>query len=209
MFLWTMKIVAATAFPELLARTLASHNDWLYFLSPEQHALDAQFVETHEIDLIVSFGYTRMIPAEVLAQVRAINLHGSLLPWNRGPHPNVWSWLHDTPKGVSIHELDNGIDAGPIIVSRELQMQASEETLNSSFRKLLIELSALLSAHWPAIRANDYAAQPQSGTGSLHYHKERSAIAEMMTAQANRPLIELVPEMLAQFELPQRLLELD
>ncbi|MCL0081308.1 hypothetical protein M1N64_03665 [Peptococcaceae bacterium] len=45
-------------------------------------------------------------------QGRAINLHISFLPWNRGADPNFWSFIENAPVGVSIHYLDEGIDTG-------------------------------------------------------------------------------------------------
>ena len=39
-----------------------------------------------------------------------VNLHISYLPFNRGSHPNYWSFVENTPKGVSIHEIDEQIE---------------------------------------------------------------------------------------------------
>ncbi|HUX61123.1 MAG TPA: formyltransferase family protein, partial [Ignavibacteriaceae bacterium] len=59
-------------------------------------------------DFIVSYGYRNIIGKPVLDkfQGRAINLHISYLPWNRGADPNLWSFFDNTPKGVTIHFLD-------------------------------------------------------------------------------------------------------
>ena len=37
-------------------------------------------------------------------------MHISYLPFNRGAHPNYWSFKDNSPKGVTIHFIDNGID---------------------------------------------------------------------------------------------------
>ena len=52
-----------------------------------------------------------------------INLHISYLPYNKGAHPNFWSWVKNTPKGVSIHLISEKIDAGDIIFQKKLIFQ--------------------------------------------------------------------------------------
>ena len=39
-----------------------------------------------------------------------INLHNSFLPFNRGKHPYFWAFYEDSPYGVTIHKVDEGID---------------------------------------------------------------------------------------------------
>ena len=61
-----------------------------------------------DIDLVISFGYRKILNKSLLKKLvrPAINLHISYLPYNRGAHPNFWSFIDNTPKGVSIHEID-------------------------------------------------------------------------------------------------------
>ena len=60
-------------------------------------------------DLIISFGYKKIINQNILNIVKRpiINLHISYLPYNRGKYPNYWSFVNKTPKGVTIHEIDH------------------------------------------------------------------------------------------------------
>ena len=76
------------------------------------------------MDFIVSFGYRKIINYSILSQFKKpiINLHMSYLPFNRGSHPNFWSFIDNTPKGVTIHEVSKGIDDGNIIfLKRQLR----------------------------------------------------------------------------------------
>ncbi len=41
------------------------------------------------------------------------------LPFNRGAHPNFWSFMEKTPSGVTMHEINSGIDKGKIIVQKK------------------------------------------------------------------------------------------
>ena len=47
-----------------------------------------------EFDWIISYGYKHIIQKEIIQAVKnpIINLHISYLPFNRGVHPNYWSF---------------------------------------------------------------------------------------------------------------------
>lgn len=105
------------------------------------------------LDCIVSHGYRHILKPQVFELVPTINCHISLLPWNRGASPNYWSWENDTPKGVTIHKVDKGIDTGPILVQREVFFGAGE-TLRSSYGKLQDALFDLFVEHWPDFKGS-------------------------------------------------------
>ena len=50
----------------------------------------------------------------------------SYLPYIEA-HPNFWSFMDKTPKGVTIHEISNGIDAGDITFQRQYEFNISSE----------------------------------------------------------------------------------
>lgn len=127
-------------------------------------------------DFIVSFGYRSIIRQPMLGQIagRAINIHISLLPWNRGADPNFWSWYDHTPKGVSIHYIDDGLDTGAIIVQRETDF-SPDETLRTSYVKLQAEAARLFSENWPLLRTLPRGAQ-QTGLGSSHKLADKAAL---------------------------------
>ena len=85
-----------------------------------------------DVEFIVSYGYQKIIKQNVLDLFvgRVINLHISLLPWNRGADPNFWSFIEHTPKGVTIHQIEAGIDTGAILVQKEVSF-TEDETLRT------------------------------------------------------------------------------
>ena len=125
-------------------------------------------------DFIISYNYKFLIPKEVIEFVKgkAINLHISLLPWNRGAHPNVWSFLEDTPKGVTIHYIDKGIDTGDILLQREVYIDEEKETLKSSYEKLHKEIQELFKENWKDIKEGKINSKKQQGEGSIHFKKD-------------------------------------
>src|SRR4249920_3718709 len=83
-----------------------------------QEKLTAEDLRMVQPELVISYSYKHILKQEVLDVLPAkfINLHISFLPFNRGADPNAWSFLEDTPKGVSIHLIDHGVDTGRVLV---------------------------------------------------------------------------------------------
>lgn len=171
--------------------------DWLgerEHLIHTADAIDLAFLGENSVGFIVSYGYRYIIGPEILAALpdRAINLHISLLPWNRGADPNFWSFVEDTPKGVTIHYMDAGIDTGDIIVQREMVFEMDgSETLATSYRKLTAAIEALFCEHWDAIRSGDCPRIRQSGPGSYHRSRDLDAVSDLLTRGWDTPVNEL------------------
>lgn len=144
---------------------LGEHDSLLY------HYLNAreQIVPVHDdAEWLISYNYPKKLLPDVLSRFneKAINLHISLLPWNRGADPNLWSWIDGTPKGVSVHIMDHNLDTGPILLQRRIQFNHSE-TLRSSYLRLQIDIQQLFISNWDQIKAG-YESIPQEGQGSYH-----------------------------------------
>lgn len=122
-------------------------------------------------DLLVSYGYRHIVRPPVLEVVRAVNLHISLLPWNRGADPNLWSWIDGTPKGVTVHWMTAGVDEGPIITQREVDLDP-ESTLAESYQQLQDAMVATFAEAWPAILRGD-PGTPQPAGGTCHRVADR------------------------------------
>ena len=139
---------------------------------------------------IISYGYRHILKQNVLALFpnRAINLHISYLPWNRGADPNLWSFVENTTKGVTIHYIDTGIDTGDIIVQREVHFKLENETLATSYIKLQNEVESLFKQHWNSIKNITCPRVKQSGRGSLHKRKDKNSLAHLLANGWNTPV---------------------
>lgn len=126
-------------------------------------------------DFIVSFGYRYVIKEPILSNYRdkAINIHVSLLPWNKGADPNFWSWFNQTPKGVSIHLIDEEIDGGDILTQCEISAWAGGHTLKTSYNKLITSAVGLFNMSWPWIRRGECCPVEQRGRGTVHKAGEK------------------------------------
>jgi methionyl-tRNA formyltransferase len=120
-------------------------------------------------ELAISFGYGHILKADVLATAKrpVLNLHIAYLPWNRGAHPLFWAAYDGTPAGVTIHEIDSGVDTGPICFQRKVRFDYQTETFTSAYRKLIEDIEALFEEHAAELLTGDYTSRPQEGLGSL------------------------------------------
>lgn len=144
----------------------------------------------HDIGFIISYRYRHILPKDIVVTFRdrAINLHISYLPWNRGTHPNFWSFVDDTPKGVTIHYLDEGVDTGDIIVQQQITFQPAAETLATSYEKLQWAIQELFKEHWDAIKAGKCKRKKQMGAGSYHTARDKDRLNHLLVNGWNTPV---------------------
>ena len=58
-----------------------------------------------------------------------LNVHPGLLPDFRGLDPVLWALYEKKPIGVTIHQIDNGIDTGDVLISSQLPKQSGYKSL--------------------------------------------------------------------------------
>ena len=92
-------------------------------------------------DVLVVVAYGLILPPEALAVPRlgCINIHASLLPRWRGAAPVQRAILAgDALTGVTIMQMDAGLDTGPMLLRRELPISSTDDA-----QSLLASLAAL------------------------------------------------------------------
>lgn len=133
-------------------------------------------------DITISFNYKHIIDEDVIffggGRNYIVNLHISYLPYNRGWGPNFFSFYDNSPKGVTIHMIDEGIDTGDILVQKEVMLDENIETFISSYDKLLMEIQELFKDNWDLISQQTLQPKPQIDKGSFHTLKELNLIRE-------------------------------
>ena len=114
-------------------------------------------------DLIVVAAYGKILPEEILSipPLGCINVHASLLPRWRGSAPIQAAILAgDLETGVSIMQMDSGLDTGPVYQQVTLQITPSETAGELSQRLASLGAITLINAI-PEIRRGDLSARPQ------------------------------------------------
>ena len=124
-------------------------------------------------DLIVSFGYRHIFKSQFINNCKCpiVNLHISYLPFNKGAHPNFWSFHDGTPSGVSIHLIDEGIDTGPILFQKKVKF-TDEKTFTQTYKRLFYEIENLFIANIDSILNKNWIEKRQVGEGTFHFTKD-------------------------------------
>ncbi len=139
--------------------------------------VDEFLLQKENIGFAISFRYRHIIKPEIIKYLEGniINLHISYLPWNRGSDPNLWSFLENTPKGVTIHYVDSGVDTGDIIVQKEIMFAESEMTLSTTYEILDNNIFQLFKDEWRQIIHGKAPRSRQNGIGSYHNSRDKEA----------------------------------
>lgn len=126
-------------------------------------------VEDAHADLGLLLAYGRILPPAVLSACPQgiLNLHPSLLPKYRGAAPVFWPiWEGETETGVSLIQLDDGCDTGPLLAKKP-QRILPDDTTGRLTDRLVDEGIALLAEILPDYLAGTLSPQPQTGIPSL------------------------------------------
>ncbi len=115
----------------------------------DREAFDAEMVrrmEQYAPDLTVLAGFMRIVTPVFTEQIRAINLHPSLLPRHKGLHAIERSYADSYDEGgVSIHWVSSELDGGKIILQKRVEKKTlSLEAYTATIRQ--IEKQTLLEA---------------------------------------------------------------
>jgi methionyl-tRNA formyltransferase len=168
-------------------------------LARTEDALSLAWVREQGFDFGLSYRYKKIIRQDIIDYFggKLINLHISFLPWNRGHDPNLWSFIDDTPKGVTIHRVDAGIDTGDILLRKEVPVDLETDTLRTSYDKLSRAIEDLFISQAEALLANEIPAAAQDpGAGSFHYAKDKLPYSHLMERRGfGTQLAEIVRKM--------------
>ncbi len=159
-----------------------------------QEKITSKIIKNYSPDMLISYNYKYIIEEDVITLMKnkIINLHIGYLPWNKGADPNFWSFVENTPKGVSIHIVSQKVDEGDILLQRKIRFNEQRETLKTSYHKLHTVIQALFKKNWQKIRKFEIKQKKQSKIGSRHKKGEFDKIKALFGNKIwNTPLIKL------------------
>lgn len=140
---------------------------------PRSYKDDSVFTEykNHKPDLTVMAFVTDIIPArffEVPTQ-GTINYHPSILPRHRGASAINWAVIMgDTRTGLSIFWPDGGIDTGPILLQKEIDIRPDDTTGALYFNHLFPMGVASILESIDLIKAGKAPRLPQDEAGATY-----------------------------------------
>jgi len=134
-----------------------------------------------QADVLVVAAYGLILPQAVLDLPRrgALNIHASLLPRWRGAAPIQRALLAgDLVSGVSIMQMDAGLDTGPVLLSEPVGI-APEETGGTLHDKLASLGARLIVTALEGLSRGAAQATPQPTEGVTYAHKIGKAEARI------------------------------
>jgi methionyl-tRNA formyltransferase len=132
-----------------------------------------------QLDALVVVAYGQILPPGILAlpALGCFNIHASLLPRWRGAAPIQRALLAgDSMTGVTIMRMEAGLDTGPMLASRTLDI-AARETAGSLHDRLAILGAALICEALDAVAVGDAEGKPQPHQGVTYAEKINKAEA--------------------------------
>jgi phosphoribosylglycinamide formyltransferase 1 len=90
----------------------------------------ADWLASRGVELVVLAGYMQLLSEEFLARFpdRVINVHPALLPAFPGVRPVEDALAYGVKVfGVTVHFVDGGVDSGPVILQRAVELPEARE----------------------------------------------------------------------------------
>lgn len=172
--------------PVLTPQTLSVKKD------PENVPALHQYLKSLRADVLVVAAYGLILPQAVLDcakgiglhnDIRAINIHGSLLPRWRGAAPVARAIEQgDTETGITLMKMELGMDTGPMIMKDSIAI--TQKTTAVSLMQDLAKIGAnLLVQALQQANTLTYEVQPEEGiTYAEKLSKEEGLIHWTLTA---------------------------
>ena len=120
-------------------------------------------LKKYEADVFVVAAFGQILSKEILDMPKfgCINIHASLLPKYRGASPIAWSILNgDEETGVTIMQMNEGMDTGDILLQRAIPIE-KKETTEGLFDKLMILGADMIVEALDKLSKGELKAVPQ------------------------------------------------
>jgi len=166
----------------------------LPLLQPERLA-DGEiegFIREERVDAMVVAAYGLIVPPRILGLPRhgCINIHASLLPRWRGAAPIQCALLAgDAETGITIMQMDEGLDTGPILLQAPLAIGATDtagtlhDRLAALGARLIVAALSLPAAPRPQDQAlATYAPKIDPAQAEIRWSDDAAAIDRQVRA---------------------------
>lgn len=133
-------------------------------------------------DLWVSVHWPKIFTAREIAlpKLGIVNLHNAYLPWNRGAHACTWAIVDKTPHGATMHWIDAGVDTGPILLQRRVDVQDTD-TADTLYKRTADVEVEIFKIGMDMILTGNRRRLPQPSGGSFHYKRDFDRLVRAMT----------------------------
>lgn len=122
--------------------------------------------------IFISLEFDKIVRPERFKEASAFNIHFSLLPKYKGMYTSIWPLLNgEAVTGVTLHEIDSGIDTGSIIDQFEIAI-SEHDRARDLYRKYLSSSYELFKSRFYEIVSGQIYSKPQQKIASTYYSKK-------------------------------------
>lgn len=148
-------------------KSIADRFGWRYEVVEHNSTKTTSLLKDEKIDVAVIAG-ARILKRPVIEIVPQgiINFHPGLLPEVRGLDAMQWALHEGHPLGVTAHVIDDRVDAGVILLRREIPLYLGDTVFDVSQRLLDIQVDMLPEAL--GVLASGVKGLSSAGAGTLH-----------------------------------------
>ncbi len=155
-----------------------------------REAESVEYLRKYQPDIIVVAAFGQIVSRAILEMPKygCINVHASLLPKYRGAAPIQYAVINgDAVSGVTIQQMNEGVDTGDIILQKEVEL-APDETGGSLFDRLAKTGAKACVEAMAQIAQGTAVHTPQDSALATHTGK---ITKEMGSIDWNTPAVEI------------------
>jgi dTDP-4-amino-4,6-dideoxyglucose formyltransferase len=130
-----------------------------------------------QFDLVFSAHCKQLFPAELVNQVRCVNLHPGLNPHNRGWYPQAFSILNGLPLGATLHRMDAELDHGAMYDQEPVTLVPWDTSL-SAYEKVQAAEAVIMRRSFRGV-LEDTMPELTPGEGNLNLRADFDALREI------------------------------
>ena len=153
----------------------ASLRDWA---ATQPGVKACTFDQLDDYDLVFSCYYDRILDGEFIERHgRVLNLHNGPLPRYRGVNPINWALKNDEREhGVTIHEIEEGVDTGPIVSQVRFSIWPEIDEVRDVYERCLVFGWHLFTQTMP--RLQQIEADPQNDAEASYYDRSMGSMLD-------------------------------
>ena len=155
----------------------------------------------YNADIFVVAAFGQILSEEILNMPKygCVNIHASLLPKYRGSAPIQWAIINgETVSGVTIMQMDKGIDTGDMLMKSEVIIDPGEtgdslhDKLAQAGARLIVEaLPKIESGEITPVKQNDadscYAKMLQKSMSRIDWHQSAETLDRLIRGLISWP----------------------
>ena len=133
-----------------------------------------------DCDIFISVLYEKLISKEYIENRKCYNFHPGILPEYRGSGAYSWTIINQDKKcGISLHEIDAGIDTGNVIEIREFLVSKGDTAYSLHERGTEIIFKMFKDWFLDLLTGNYIAVKQDAENAKTYYRKDLNSVKDI------------------------------